>query len=376
MRKILYISGSRADYGLAREALFSFKKHPQLKVEVIATGVHLMPEFGKTINEIKKDGFKVHEIKAVYEKDNKGSMADFIGKLICLSIKKIKKIKPDIILILGDRGEALAGAIVGTHLTIPVVHIHGGEVTATVDEMVRHATTKLSHIHLAVTKKSAERIIKMGEDPWRVFITGTPGLDSSLITKKEISKKYKLDLSKPILLVVQHPVTEEISLAPKQIKTTMEAVKELKFQTIVLYPNADAGGRKMIKIIDQYRKYPFVQIYKNIPHRDYLSLMRTVKVLLGNSSSAVIEAPSFYLPAVNIGIRQQGREKSKNIIDVNQSKKEIKKAILKAIFDKKFRQRLKSCQNPYGQAKAGKKIANILSKIKIDKKLLEKRITY
>jgi len=379
-RKILYISGTRADYGSMRETLFSINRHPKLKLEIIVTGMHLMSEFGKTINEIKKDGFKIHEINATYNKDNKESMAIFMGRFIQLLSQKIKKIRPDIILLLGDRAEMLAGAVVGAYLTIPVAHIRGGEVTSTVDEVARHAITKLSCIHFSATKESAERVIKMGENPKRVFVVGAPGLDvilnKRLFSKKEIEKKYKLKLSKPFLLVLQHPVTTEIKNSRKQIRETLEAIKELGFQTIIIYPNADAGGREMIKTIERYRKYSFIKIYKNLPHAEYLSLMKIASVLIGNSSGGIVEAPSFHLPVINIGTRQEGRERAKNVINVNYDKKEIIKAIKRAIGDKNFKEKLKKCKNPFGGTKTSVKIVNVLSRIKINQELLQKKITY
>ena len=380
MKKVLYISGGRQDYGPMRKALLLIKRDPNFRIEILATGMHFMPEFGKTITEIKKDNFKIHEIKTIYREDNKESMASFIGEFIVKATKEIKKIKPDFILICGDRPEILAGAIVGVYLTIPVVHVHGGDISSTVDELARHAITKLSHIHLAATKKSAERIKKMGEDFWRVFVVGAPGLDSilnkKLFSKKEIAKKCKLNLREPILLVLQHPVSIEIEDAAWQMKQTMEAIKELRYQSIIIYPNADAGGREMIKVIEQYRKYPFIKIYKNISHQDYLSLMKAANVMIGNSSSGIIEAPSFCLPVVNIGTRQKGRERAESVIDVDYNKEQIKRAIKKAICDKKFREKVKKCKNPYGDGMAGIRIANILTKIKINKKLLQKKITY
>lgn len=379
-RKILYITGTRADYGLMKSVLREIENHPKLELEVIATGMHLMPEFGMTINEIKKDGFKVHEIAATYEQDNKQSMANFVGKFIQLLTDKVKKIKPDIIMVLGDRGEMLAGVIVGTYLTIPVAHIHGGDISSTVDEIVRHAITKLAHIHFPATEKSAERIIKMGEDPSNVFVVGAPGLDiilnENLIEPTKLSEKYNLDLSEPILLVIQHPVTTEVEDAPTQIRETLEAISELRYQTILIYPNADAGGRNMIEVIKEYEKYPFIKIFKNIPYKEYLSLMNIASVMVGNSSSGIIEAPSFGLPVVNIGTRQEGRQRAENVIDVDYDKEQIKAAIKKALYDEDFKEKVKNCKNPYGDGKAGVRIADILSKIKIDKKLLQKKITY
>ena len=379
-RKILYISGTRADYGLMENTLKEINKHPKLELEIVVTGMHLMEEFGMTINEIKKNRFKIHEIDATYENDNKESMANFIGKFVQLLTKKVNEIKPDIILLLGDREEMLAGAIVGTYLTIPVVHIHGGDISSTVDELARHAITKLAHIHLPATKNSAERIIKMGEDPSNVFVVGAPGLDSilneNLIEPTKLSEKYNLDLSKPILLLVQHPVTAEVENAPTQIRETLEAISELRYQTILIYPNADAGSRKMIDVIKEYKKYIFIKTFKNIPHKEYLSLMRITSVMVGNSSSGIIEAPSLGLPVINIGSRQEGRERAENVIDVDYDREQIKIAIKKAFYDKDFKKKVKNCLNPYYRCKTGKHIADILSRIKIDKKLLQKKLTY
>ncbi len=379
-RKILYITGTRADYGLMKSVLKEIEEHPKLELEIVVTGMHLMEEFGMTINEIKKDGFKNHEIDATYEKDNKESMASFIGKFIQQLTKKAIEIKPDIILLLGDRGEMLAGAIVGTYLTIPVAHLAGGDITSTVDEHARHAITKLAHIHFPATEKSAERIIKMGEDPSNVFVVGAPGLDSilngNLIEPTELSGKYNLDISKPILLVVQHPVTTEVDDAPDQIRETLEAILEFKHQTVLIYPNADAGGRKMIEVIKDYEKYPFIKTFKSIPHKEYLSLMKMAGIIVGNSSSGIIEAPSFGLPVINIGSRQEGRQRAEYVIDVDYNKTQIKAAIKKALYDEDFKEKVKNCKNPYGDGKAGVRIADTLSKIKTDKKLLQKKVTY
>ena len=374
MRKVLYISGTRADYGLMREALLAINKRS--KLEIAATGMHLMPEFGETIKEIKKDGFKIHRIDAVYKDDSRESSACFIGRFIQLLTEKVKKIKPDMILVLGDRAEMLGGAIVGAYSGIPVVHIHGGDLSFTVDEFIRHAITKLSHFHFPATKKSAARIIKMGEDPWRVSVVGAPGLDgilnTRLFSKRETAKKYKLDLASPVLLLVQHPAEGD----KEQIKETMEAIKEKGFQTVVIYPNADAGGREMIKTIEQYRKYPFIQIHKSLSRKNYLSLMNAASVMIGNSSSGIIESSAFHLPVINIGSRQKGRERAENVIDAGYDREQIKKAIQKALYDKKFGEKVKKCRNPYGNGKAGIKIGALLSKIKIDNKLLQKQIIY
>ena len=380
MKRILYVSGTRADYGLMRAALFRIKRQSGFKLDIAAGGMHLMPEFGSTVNEIYKDRFNVHQVNAVYKEDDKESMAVFVGEFTIKLTGIAKKIKPAVILILGDRAEMLASAVVGAYLTIPVAHIHGGDVTSTVDETARHAITKLSHIHLAATKKAARRIIRMGEDPWRVHVVGAPGLDGilreRLFPAEEMAKKYSLDLLKPILLVINHPAAEETENAGKQAKEVMEAITECRQQAVVVYPNADAGGRKIIKVIEGYRKYPFIHTFKSIPRGDYLSLMRIASAMVGNSSSGIIEAPSFCLPAVNIGRRQDGRERAGNVIDVDHDKNRIKAAIGRAICDTKFKRKARSCVSPYGNGRAGEKIVKILSKMNFDKKLLHKKINY
>lgn len=381
MRKILYISGTRADYGLMRNTLLAIKRHPGLKLDIIATGMHLMPEFGRTIKEIRNDKIALHIIRAVYAGNDKRSMAGFIGDFTSKFAGVVSRIAPDIILLLGDRAEMLGAAIVGAYMSIPVAHIHGGEVTATVDETVRHAITKLSHLHLAATRQAAERLKRMGEDAWRINVVGAPGLDNiinggSMPSRQGLSRRYCLDLSKPVILVIQHPVTMDIKNAGRQMKQTMEALRELGHQALVIYPNADAGSRDIIGVIERYRSYPFIRIFKSIPYGDYLGLMGLASVLVGNSSSGIIEAQSFRLPAVNIGTRQQGRERADNVIDAGYDKDEIKSAVKKAIGDKVFRRRISRRRNPYGDGRAAGRIARILKNIRLDDRLLYKRMAY
>lgn len=379
-RKILYISGTRADYGLMKKVLCSIRKHPALTVEIGVTGMHLMPEFGWTINEIKKDKFEIQRIEAVYKRDDKKSTLEFLSRFTFELTGKIGKIKPDIILLLGDRAEMLGAAMVGAYLGVPAAHIHGGEVTLTLDEITRHAITKLSHIHFAANKNAAERIVKLGEDRWRVFIVGAPGLDNilnrKLVSKKEVAEKYKLDLSKPILLIIQHPVTSGISNPGGEMRQTMEAVRTLGYQTVVIYPNADPGGRKMIKVIEKYRRHSFIRIYKNLPREDYVDLMKIAAVMAGNSSSGIIEAPAVHLPVINIGRREGKRLQADNLIEVDCQSGQIEKAVHKAINDRKFREKVRKCKSPYGDGNTAPRIARILSRIEINEKLLQKQIAY
>jgi UDP-hydrolysing UDP-N-acetyl-D-glucosamine 2-epimerase len=380
MRRVLYISGTRADYGLMVPVLRAIQETPGMEIEITATGMHLMHEFGNTVDDIRRDGFKIYEINARYDKDDKESMAAFVGKFIEILSKKISDIKPDVILILGDRAEMLGGAIVGNYMGIPVAHVHGGDVSSTVDEHARHAITKLAHIHFPATKKSAKRILKMGEEKWRIYIVGSPAIDGILAEQFtesiEIAKKYGIDKTKPLLLAVQHPVSAEHEDAERQIRETLDALAILNIQTILIYPNADAGGRAMINVIKEYENRKFLKTFKSIPHSDYLGIMRMASAMIGNSSSGIVEAPSFHLPVVNIGTRQEGREKAGNTIDVGYDRKEILAALKKALEDEEFRKNVRMCKSPYGDGRAGERIASILSKLKIDKELLQKKITY
>lgn len=376
-RKILYISGTRADYGLMRSVLRHIHNHPNLSLDIVTTGMHLMDEFGNTIDEIKKDGFSYHIVDVQNDDDSKESMAIFIGKFIQKLVPVIHSLHPDIILVLGDRGEMLAGAIAGIYMSIPVAHIAGGDVTSTVDDIARHAITKLAHIHFPATEESRDRIIRMGEDPSWIFVVGAPGLDQilnePLLTQDELAQKYQFDFSKPVLLVVQHSVTLEVEKAPEQIRETLEAVVSLQYQTIVIYPNADAGGRRMIEVIREYEHLPFITTFKSLEHIDYLSLLKKTSVLIGNSSSGIVEAPSFGIPAINIGSRQQGRQKAVNVIDVGYNKLDIVKAIHCVLHDKKFKMRVKRKITPYGDGHSGEKIAEILNTLTIDNALLQKK---
>ena len=379
-KKICVITGTRADYGIYHSVLSKIKKVQNLQLCIVATGMHLMKEFGYTIKEIQKDGFKVNsKVNISYSKDTGDAMACSVGQAIGKLARVFNRIKPDIVMVLGDRGEMLAAAVAANYLNIPVAHIHGGEISGHIDGLLRHAITKLSHIHFPATQKSAKRILDLGEEKTRVYLAGAPALDRILkgdyTPGKELKRRYSL-LGDKLILVIQHPVSSEIKTAGLQMKETMDAVVTFKLPAIVIYPNADAGGRRMISVIKKYSKIPYVKIYQSIAHRDYLGILRIASVIVGNSSSAIIEAPSFNLPAVNIGSRQLGREQAVNVVNIKCEKTKIKLAIKKALYDKNFIELIKKCKNPYGNGTAGAKIAKILDGIDIDSNFMQKRITY
>jgi GDP/UDP-N,N'-diacetylbacillosamine 2-epimerase (hydrolysing) len=380
MKKIVYVTGSRAEYGLMKLTLK--KLNQEFELGLLVTGMHLAKVFGETVKEIEKDGFKIiARIKILGEDTNLG-MALSLGKGILGIAKALKRIKPDMVLVFGDRAEALAGAVAGAYLNIPVSHVHGGDQAdagAHIDDLVRHATTKFSHLHLAATKKSAARIKKMGEESWRVYVVGSPGIEAivkqPLLSRKELAKKYCLDFQRPILLVVQHPVLAQVEQAGKQVEITLEALKQLKWQTVLIYPNADAGGLAMIKIINKYAQEPWLKIFKTLPRKDYLSIMKEALAIVGNSSSATIEAPALGIPAVNIGKRESIREGGGNKILVDHNQKQIIRVLLKIKNNNQLRRRLASFRHPYGQGQTSIKITKVIQKyIGKKEKLLNKQL--
>lgn len=376
MKKVVYITGTRADYGLMSSVLKEINNSKDIKLTVIATGMHLMQEYGSSLGQIKKDGYKIKIINAKYENDDLGATPKFMGEFMVELTNALLEIRPDIIMVLGDRAEALAGAIAGQYLNMPVAHISGGDTSGHVDDATRNAITKLAHIHFPITTQSAKRLISMGEKGQRVFVVGSTSLDAlrskKMLDKKTILERYSLKPF-PYALVLQHPVISEIGKTEENMRSLLDALVELKLQSIIVYPNADAGGKRIINVIKEYKKYRFLQSFANVPYAEYLSLMKHTAVIAGNSSSGIVESTFFGIPAVNIGTRQDGRERANNTIDVGYDKESITKALKKALFDDSFKQKCKLAVSPYQAGSASKLITNIISRLKIDKFLLDKK---
>ncbi|MDO8635890.1 MAG: UDP-N-acetylglucosamine 2-epimerase [Dehalococcoidia bacterium] len=383
MKKVAVVTGTRSEYGILQPVLRAIEAEPELGLSLVVTGMHLSHEFGYTVKEIEKDGFDISaRVDMLPGGDTLEAMAESVGRGITGMAQTWARLKPDIILVLGDRAEPLAAAIAGAYMNIAVAHIHGGDACTggNIDDANRYAITKFAHIHFPATMKSSERILKMGEEEWRVHMVGSPSLDvilnETLLPAEDLARQLELDLSRPLVLLVQHSVTTQVEAAPQQMRTTLEAVVEAGYPVVLIYPNSDAGGRRMIEVIKQFESKPMISTFKSLPHREYLSLMKVASILVGNSSSGIIEAPSFGLPVVNIGIRQEGRERGSNIIDVGHNKQEIVQAIEKALTDKEFLVGVKKGENPYGDGKASPRIAGILSRMEITPQLLQKKITY
>ena len=383
-RKICVVTGTRAEYGLLKNIMRRIDESDDLDLQLIVTGMHLVPEFGHSIDIIRADGFKIDlEVPLVIEGNGKATMAQSIGFGIINLTLAYEVLNPDVVLILGDRFEIFAAATAAAYSGRVVAHIHGGDkLQAGYDEYSRHAITKISHIHFPATQKSAERIQKLGEEPSRIFIVGSPSIESIIsikyASKEKTFHKFQLDLQKNLILFVLHPLSTDPEGACNEMKIALESIVELSDQIIIIYPNVDPGSKDMIKILHSYEsKYPEkIKSYTNLPYEDYLHLLKYCNVLVGNSSSGIIEAPSFHIPVINIGPRQKGRERADNIIDVPFKKDQISDALIRALNDEKFIHIVQNCANPYGEGKTSGIVCSVLRDIKIDSSLLVKSITY
>ena len=300
MRKVLYISGTRADFGLMESTLNLINAVPALEISVVVTGMHLSKAYGSTIDEIEASAIPVAGIAETHlSPENGATMARAIGKMVTDFTDIFDESKPDIVLLLGDRGEMLAAAIAAVHLNIAVVHVHGGERSGTVDELVRHAVSKLSHVHCVATEQSKRRLISMGEDAERVFVTGAPGLDNlenvRKRTKEEIFRQYALNPDQPFGLFLYHPVVQEAENASHNTGELLDTILKDGWQLIALTPNSDAGSSEIRKHLDACN-HPRLNVMKHLPREDFISFLSHADVLIGNSSAGIIEAASFGIP--------------------------------------------------------------------------------
>lgn len=379
-KNILVLTGTRAEYGLLKSPMEAIEEHDQLSLSVVATGMHLSPRHGNTVSDIRADGFTVdREVLMLLEGDTGTAMAKSLGIGTASIADAFESLDPDIVLLLGDRDEALAGALAAAHMNIPIAHIHGGDAMegAAIDDSIRHSITKFAHIHFPASNKSAARIRELGEEEWRITISGAPGLDDILAKEYEepqiVLNRYDLDPERQLILLVQHPVTTQPQQAGEQMAATLDVVTSFDAQTVIIYPNSDAGGDQIIGEIESRSFGTDVRTFQSLPRREYLGLMAAADVMVGNSSSGIIEAPSFDLPVVDVGPRQKGRERAENVITVPHDTEPIRGAIADCLLDSSVRQRAADCDNPYTYGGAGVKIAKTLSEIEINEAVLRKK---
>ncbi len=378
--KILFVTGSRGEWGYIRPILRLIEKDPSLEYDLCVTNMHLLPGFGQSENEILNDGFEIkHRIYMSLDSYNHVSQVKSLGIFLTSMADILSSNQYDFIMLAGDRGEQLMAAIAGAYTYIPVGHIQAGEVSGNIDGAARHAIGKLAHVHFASNKDAEERLIKLAEEEFRVFNTGAPQVDEMVKTETLDSKyfleKYNFDLDQEFFLVVQHPVTEEYDQAEKQINVTFNVLEKYSQKKVIILPNNDAGSLAIQKVIKERRSLDQI-VFANLSRIEYLTLMRKSQLMVGNSSSGLLEAPTYNIPAINIGRRQDGRVSGKNVIHVKFNEKDIKKAIETAL-SKKFNDILKKDGfNPYGDGNSSEKILDIVKDIYDKKELTIKKLTY
>lgn len=378
-KTIAYITGTRADFGLMTSVLRSIEKSKHLKLSLYATGMHLMPKYGSTINEVKKEFPTTKKIPAIFPDNTQLGVGYFFSSLSYEVCRAFKKERPDFVLTLGDRPEMLAIASVCLYLGIPTGHIHGGEKTLTVDEVARHAITKLSQIHFPATAESALRIKKLGEEAWRIHIAGSTGFDAirhtKIISRSSLLHFLGFAQNKKFILITQHPVSEEINKSRHQMQETVAAAKALKLPLVIIYPNADPGSEEIIQEIEKERKNPDVRIFKNAPYDVFLSLQKHAALWIGNSSAGIIESGYFGTPVINVGMRQTGRECGGNVKHVSHSRL-LMYRIGKHLLRVSDKMKVHPPKSPYGAGNASRLILRILETLPQDSKLLKKQLEY
>ena len=379
-RRVCVVTGTRAEYGLFYPIMKKIEASDKLTLQLVATTMHLSSEFGCTYKQIENDGFKIDEkIENLFCSHSKSSVVKSTGMATLMLSDAFQRLKPDVVLLLGDRYETLAAATSALLMNIPIAHIHGGEITeGAVDEQIRHAITKMSHLHFASTEEHRNRIIQMGENPDMVFNTGAPGIDNiinmELFTKKELEDSLGWSFGETSALFTYHPETLNKVSAEMQIDTILDQLETLNLHILFTYANADDRGNVINSKIEQFcKKNPNrYTVVKNLGQKRYLSAMKYVDLLVGNTSSGIIEAASFHKPVVNIGDRQKGRLQSGNVI--NCDIETIKHAVKAATSDE-FKNSCKILKNIYGNGDSAKKIVNILEnkEISIVKKFHDKK---
>lgn len=380
-RKVCVVVNSRANYGRIKSVLRAIREHPDLDLILIVGASALLWRFGNVAEQIREDGFQTDAIVySIVEGENPTTMAKSTGMGIMELATQFENLKPDVVITVADRFETIATAIAASYMNIPLAHTQGGEVTGSIDESVRHAITKLAHIHFPATEKAKDNVIRMGEDPEKVFLTGCPAIDIvadlDLTPPDDLLIRYKgvgpdLDIHKPYLVVLQHPVTTEYGSGFDQINETLEAIKSIRMQTIWLWPNVDAGSDSISKGLRMFReneKPDYAHFYRHFSVEDYARLIANCACLVGNSSSGIREGSFLGVPAVDIGTRQAHRERAANCINVSYNHKEIEEAIRRQIENGRY-----PSDTTYGDGTAGEKIAAILADVNIN---IQKRLMY
>jgi GDP/UDP-N,N'-diacetylbacillosamine 2-epimerase (hydrolysing) len=375
-RKVCYITGTRADFGLMQSTLQRIQRSEHLELSVIVTGMHLLQEYGLTVSDIEAAGLPIAARVAVEEGPPTGAlMAKNVGRMLIGFTTALESIRPDAVLVLGDRGEMLAGALAAIHLNIPVVHIHGGERSGTVDEPVRHAISKLAHYHFVTTEDSRSRLIRMGEVAEHVHVVGAPGLDllNELViaTREVLCARVGFNPMQPVALLVYHPVLQEGERSGEYAALIVDSLRAKGVQVMALKPNSDAGSLGVRTAFEKFEAEGEIQLATHLSRPEFISWMAGADVMVGNSSSGIIEAATFGTPVINIGSRQNLRQRNANVIDVPESQPLILGALNIALDAKRFPK-----MNLYGDGRTSARIKKLLCELYLGPKILQKYNSY
>jgi UDP-N-acetylglucosamine 2-epimerase (non-hydrolysing)/GDP/UDP-N,N'-diacetylbacillosamine 2-epimerase (hydrolysing) len=377
MRLIASITGSRADYGLMEPVHRAIAADPEFELHLIVTAMHFLPAFASSLGELRHDRIgTLHELMTMTEDGDGAAMAASVGQAVIGISCILAQIRPDIMLLQGDRGEMLAGAVAAAHMNIPIVHLSGGDVSGSVDDAMRNAISKLASFHLTNCAQSTKRLLAMGEVRDRIIEIGEPGLDRLLrmdfIPLDTLATELDLAVGQKFLIATLHPVTDEVDQAGGQMQTLLEALEEIGLVTVFTYPNADAGGRAMRKVLEAARGKPYLRLVPNLGSRRYLSLLRHAAAVVGNSSSGLYDTPALKVPAVNIGSRQTGRVRASNVIDAEFDKDAIVRAVRHVLNDSTYRAKLEQCRNPFGDGRAAERTLDVLKRLVLGQPLAAK----
>jgi UDP-N-acetylglucosamine 2-epimerase (non-hydrolysing)/GDP/UDP-N,N'-diacetylbacillosamine 2-epimerase (hydrolysing) len=379
-RKILFILESRATYGYSKNVIHSAQAFPDLEIQTVVTGAHLIPELGNSIELIRTDGIPISaEVPMAPADTRKGAWSRAMGQAIDGFADAFEELSPDIVVLSGDRAETFGACVAASYMSVPLAHIQAGDKSGHIDDNARMAIGKLAHIHLASCEDSADRLRKMGEEEWRIHNVGAPQLDNILgrdytAASVEIDGQG-YDLSEPYILLVMHPILVEREEAAAHMDAAIRASVASGMPVFCIYPNSDLGYQGIVGVIEGEARSRFTAL-RNVEREEYLTLLGNAAILVGNSSSGILEAPSFNVPVINIGNRQRGRPQASNILNCGYTEEDISVVIRKALGDQNFQADCAAAVNPYGDGKSGERICHILEEVSLDRALLDKQTVY
>lgn len=383
-RHVTAVTGIRSEYDLLQPVLRAIEQRPECDLDVVVTGAHCSEMHGRTEKLVSEDGFRVAaRVESLLSSDTLAGRVRSAGIQLTGLVQAIEQAAPDFILVAGDREEALTSAMCGAYMNIAVAHLCGGDMVAgNVDDSVRHAVSKLAHLHFTISEASRERLLKMGEEPWRTHCVGHPGIDRLMsepaMDSASLAGALGMDaLEHPLLVVVQHVISSEIGESFAQMEATLNALEMLGHSAVIIHPNSDAGRAGIVRAIESRQgRMRKTRVFRNLGRREFVNLLRNADCLVGNSSLGILEAPALNLPVVNVGNRQSGREHAGNVIFVPHDAELIAGAVCRALSDVEFRRSMKQSGNPFGDGHAGERVASVLAEVEMGRKLLVKEWTY